>query len=162
MNRRTWPWATAAAVFTADRITKILAPGIPEGGLPLIPGVIGLRYAENRGIAFSMLSGVPWVPAVLSLLAITAAFLFLRGKKLHPLTLAGLMLMLGGAAGNMADRFIYGFVPDMIEVLFTRFAIFNIADACLCTGCGLVILALFLNKESAAEEKKPWKKGKSD
>ena len=148
--RKTWPWGTAAAVFVSDRVTKILAPGIPEEGTVLIPGIVGLRYAENRGIAFSLLSGMPWLPGILSLIIICAAFFFLRGKKLHPLMQTGLMLMLGGAAGNMADRFIHGFVPDMIEVLFTQFAIFNVADACLCTGCGLVILRLL----SAGEDRK--------
>ena len=78
MKRRTWPWLTALAVLAADRITKILAPGIPESGQPLIPGVIGLRYAENRGIAFSMLSGQPWLTGLLSLVIIIAAFLVLR------------------------------------------------------------------------------------
>ena len=32
MKRKIWPWAVAAAVFAADRITKALAKGIPEGG----------------------------------------------------------------------------------------------------------------------------------
>ena len=140
--RKVWPWAIAAAVFIADRITKILAPGIPEGGTVLIPGVIGLRYAENRGIAFSLLSGAPWVLGVISLLIIAAAFFFLRGKKLRPPALTGLMMMLGGAAGNMVDRFVHGFVPDMIEVLFMNFAIFNVADMFLCIGCGLVMISL--------------------
>ena len=145
--RKVWPWAIAAAVFIADRITKILAPGIPEGGTVLIPGVIGLRYAENRGIAFSLLSGAPWVLGVISLLIIAAAFFFLRGKKLRPPALTGLMMMLGGAAGNMVDRFVHGFVPDMIEVLFMNFAIFNVADMFLCIGCGLVMISL-LRKET--------------
>ena len=140
--RKVWPWAVAAAVFIADRITKMLAPGIPESGLVLIPGVVGLRYAENRGIAFSLLSGAPWVLGIVSLGIIAAAFFFLRGKEIRPVALAGLMMMLGGAAGNMADRFVHGFVPDMIEVLFTDFAIFNVADLFLCIGCGLVIIEL--------------------
>ena len=140
--RKVWPWAVAAAVFIADRVTKILAPGIPENGVVLIPGVIGLRYAENRGIAFSLLSGAPWALGVVSLLIIAAAFFCLRGKKLQPLALTGLMMMLGGAAGNMVDRFVHGFVPDMIEVLFMNFAIFNVADMFLCIGCGLVIISL--------------------
>ena len=79
---------------------------------------------------------------------IAAAFFFLRGRKLHSLTTAGLMMMLGGAAGNMVDRLIHGAVPDMIEVLFVQFAIFNVADVFLCTGCGLVILRLLFGKET--------------
>ena len=150
--RKLWPWGIAAAVFIADRMTKILAPRIPEDGQALIPGVLGLRYAENRGIAFSMLSGMPWVLGLVSLVIIAAVFFFLRGKKLRAMTLAGLMMMLGGAAGNMLDRFIHGFVPDMIEVLFVQFAVFNVADMFLCIGCGLVILQLLFGREMTGEK----------
>ena len=147
--KKFWPWLIAAAVLAADRVTKILARGIPEGGQVVIPGVVGLRYAENKGIAFSMLSGMPWIPGLLSLLVIVAAFIYLRKKELHPLSRAGLMMMLGGAVGNMIDRFAYGFVPDMIEVLFMKFAIFNVADACLCVGCALVIIRLLFIRGEA-------------
>ena len=150
--RKLWPWGIAAAVFIADRVTKILAPRIPEDGQALIPGVLGLRYAENRGIAFSLLSGMPWVLGLVSLVIIAAVFFFLRGKKLRAMTLAGLMMMLGGAAGNMLDRFIHGFVPDMIEVLFMQFAVFNVADMLLCIGCGLVILQLLFGREMTGEK----------
>ena len=150
--RKLWPWGIAAAVFIADRVTKILAPRIPEDGQALIPGVLGLRYAENRGIAFSLLSGMPWLLGLVSLAIIAAVFFFLRGKKLRAMTLAGLMMMLGGAAGNMLDRFIHGFVPDMIEVLFVQFAVFNVADMFLCIGCGLVILQLLFGREMTGEK----------
>ncbi len=150
--RKFLPWGLALAVFIADRVTKILAPGIPAEGQTLIPGVLGLRYAENRGIAFSLLSGMPWVLGLVSLLIIAAVFFFLRGKKLPPLVLTGLMMMLGGAAGNMTDRFIHGFVPDMIEVLFVQFAVFNVADMFLCIGCGLVILQLLFGREMTGEK----------
>ncbi len=151
MKKRIWPGMIAGAVFLGDRVTKILAERIPPEGSTLIPGVVGLRYAQNRGIAFSLLSDVPWLPGVLSLVIIIAAFLLLRGKKIPPAEMTGLMLMLGGALGNLADRLIRGFVPDMIEVLFVRFAIFNIADACLCVGCAVVILGLIFGR---AEEEK--------
>lgn len=147
MFRKFGSWGIAVLVFALDRVAKILAVRIPEGGTVLIPGVLGLRYAENRGIAFSMLSGAPWVLGLLSLAIIVAAFLFLRKKTLHPLSLAGLMMMLGGAAGNMLDRFIHGYVPDMIEFLFVNFAIFNVGDACLCVGCALVIIRLLFIRD---------------
>ena len=127
--KRIWPGILAAAVWTADRITKVLAPGIPEEG--------------------QLLSGVPWLPGLLSLAAVIGGFLLLRKKKIHPLAMTGLMMMLGGALGNMVDRFFLGYVPDMIEVLFMEFAIFNVADAFLCVGCALVILRLLLEKDPA-------------
>ena len=147
MIRRGWPWILAAAVLTADRVTKMLAAGIPQEGIQLIPGVIALRYTKNTGAAFSILSGHPWLLGLVSLAAITGAFLYLRGKKLRPLTMTGLMMMLGGAVGNMLDRFLTGYVPDMIEPLFVRFAVFNVADMFLCVGCGLVALSLLRNTE---------------
>ena len=142
MNKRLLFWGTAAAVLAADRITKELAPGIPEGGVALIPGVLGLRYAENRGIAFSLLSGAPRLLGVLSLALIAAGFLWLRKKELKPFPLFALALMAGGAAGNMIDRLVRGYVPDMIEALFVRFPVFNIADAALTAGCVLVMVSL--------------------
>ena len=146
-NKKFWIFAIAPVVFLLDRIAKILAVKIPEDGTVLIPGVVGLRYTQNRGIAFSMLSGRPWLLGLLSLAIMIAAFLYLRKKPLHILTLTGLMMMLGGAAGNMVDRFFLGYVPDMIEVLFMQFAIFNVGDMFLCVGCALVILRLLFSRD---------------
>ena len=135
-------WAIVAIVLIADRITKELAPGIPAEGIELIPGVIGLRYAENRGAAFSILSGAPRLLGVLSLAVIAGGYLWLRKKKIAALPLAGLALMAGGAAGNMFDRLIRGYVPDMIETLFMAFPVFNAADSCLVIGCMIVMISI--------------------
>lgn len=149
---RKYGWI-ALLVLAADRVTKILAARLPAEGLVLIPGVVGLRYAENRGMAFSLLSGHPRLLGVVSLAVIIAAFLILRKKKIPPLPMVGLMLMLGGAVGNMIDRFLTGTVTDMVETLFVDFAIFNVADACLCVGCGLVILHLLFGRDEETPEK---------
>lgn len=142
MNKKGLFWGIAAAVIALDRITKLLAPGLPAEGVTLIPGVIGLRYAENRGIAFSLLSGYPRVLGILSLALIIGGYAWLRKKNLRTFPLTGLALMAGGAAGNMADRLISGYVPDMIETLFVRFPIFNVADSCLTIGCVMLIISL--------------------
>ena len=135
-------WVIMTIVLILDRVTKELAAGIPENGIALIPGVAGLRYAENRGAAFSMLSGYPRLLGVLSLVLIVAGFLWLRKKEIAVFPLTGLALMAGGAAGNMIDRLVRGFVPDMIETLFVSFPVFNIADSCLTVGCVLVMISL--------------------
>ncbi len=129
-------------MIVLDRVTKVLAPGLPADGVVLIPGVIGLRYAENRGIAFSLLSGYPRALGVLSLAVIAAGFLWLRKKEIAPFPLAALALMAGGAAGNMADRLIRGFVPDMIETQFVNFPVFNVADSCLVVGCVMMMICI--------------------
>ncbi len=141
-RKKTIFWAIVALVLAADRITKELAEGIPAEGIPLIPGVLGLRYAENRGIAFSLLNGYPRVMGILSLALIIGGYIWLRKKDLAPFPLAGLALMAGGAAGNMLDRLVRGFVPDMIETLFVSFPVFNIADSCLTIGCVLMMVSI--------------------
>ena len=140
-------WIIVIAVLIVDRITKELAPGIPAEGIGIIPGVIGLRYAENKGAAFSMLSGAPRLLGVLSLALIVGGFVWLRKKKFAAFPLAGLALMAGGAAGNMFDRLIRGYVPDMIETLFITFPVFNAADSCLVIGCMLLIISLLFRKQ---------------
>ena len=149
MRKELW---IAPAVFALDRISKLFAERVPPEGIPLIPGVLGLRYARNTGMAFSLFSGHPWLLGLLSLVIVAAAFFFLRKQKIPRLPMIGLAGMLGGAVGNMLDRLVTGYVPDMIEFLFVRFAVFNLADAALTTGCALVMLHLLFGGKKAPKE----------
>ena len=144
-------WPIVILVLIADRITKELAPGIPAEGIEVIPGVIGLRYAENQGAAFSMLSGAPRLLGVLSLALIVGGYIWLRKKKFAAFPMVCLALMAGGAAGNMFDRLIRGYVPDMIETRFISFPVFNVADSCLVIGCILLIISLLFRKQDWKE-----------
>ena len=144
-------WLIVILVLIVDRITKELAPGIPAIGIEIIPGVVGLLYAENKGAAFSILSGAPRLLGVLSLVLIVGGFVWLRKKKLELFPLVGLALMAGGAAGNMFDRLIRGYVPDMIETRFITFPVFNVADSCLVIGCILLIISLLFRKQDWKE-----------
>ena len=134
-------------VLALDRISKELAAGLPGDGIVLIPGVLGLRYAQNTGAAFSLLAGQPRLLGILSLAVIAAGFLWLRKKPLAAFPLAALALMAGGAAGNMIDRLVRGYVPDMIEALFVNFPVFNVADSCLTVGCGMLMISLLFRKK---------------
>lgn len=135
----------------ADQLTKHWARGLTQP-MTLIPGVIGLRYAENTGMAFSLLSGQPWLLGVLSAVLIIAGAMVLRRYRLGRLSRVAAMLMLGGAVGNMIDRFFTGYVVDMIEVLAFRFAIFNVADACLTVGCCLMAVSLLFKPDEWSEK----------
>ena len=135
-------WVIVILILIIDRITKELAPGLPPEGITLIPGVLGLLYAENIGAAFSILSGAPRLLGVLSLALIVGGYSWLRNKRLRTPALIGLAMMAGGAAGNMFDRLIRGYVPDMIETRFVNFPVFNIADSCLTVGCVIVMICI--------------------
>ena len=151
MKKKRIFWVVVVLVLLFDRVTKELAFGIPAEGTELIPGVIGLRYAENVGVAFSLLSGAPRLLGLLSLVLIVGGYVWLRKKKIAMLPTVGLALMAGGAAGNMFDRLIRGFVPDMIETQFMNFPVFNVADSCLVIGCVIVMISILFRSGDWSE-----------
>ncbi len=132
--------AVKAYAFLCLRQTDMFSSYLPVQ--TLIPGVLQMRYAENTGMAFSLLDGMPWLLGVASVAAIWLGWLILRRYRLGTLSRIAAMLMLGGAVGNMIDRFFRGYVVDMFEVLFVNFAVFNVADAALTVGAGLMAASL--------------------
>ena len=140
LRRRCRGWWIALLAALADRLTKRLAAGLAGGG-PLIPGILNLRPVENRGIAFSMLSGQGALLAILTvaLIAGLLAWLILRPEA-PGLLRAGLWLVAGGGLGNLYDRLTAGSVSDFLELAFVRFAVFNVADVCICLGAALAVI----------------------
>ena len=147
------------AITAADQISKYLVvQNIPLGGeVPLIPGLVHLTYVQNTGAAFSMLEGARWLFVVI-FLVLTVAVVWDMVKKVMPFTLLERWLIVciyAGGLGNIIDRVLLGYVVDMIEVEFVRFAVFNVADCFITCGCILLVLHLaFWNKEFWKEEKK--------
>ena len=61
--------------------------------------------------------------------------------------------MLAGAIGNLIDRALFGSVTDMFNLLFMRFAVFNVADICVvCGGIAFCVYFLFLYDREKKEE----------
>ncbi|MBQ8655311.1 MAG: signal peptidase II [Clostridia bacterium] len=147
---RRYGWI-ALAVLVLDQAVKQLARGL-DAPFALIPGVLGFTYAENTGMAFSLFSGRSWLLGVLSAAVIVIGYLVLRRYRLGGAASVAAMLMLGGAAGNMIDRFACGYVVDMFEVLLFRFAIFNVADAALTIGCGIMAASLLFRPDEWSEK----------
>ena len=142
---RRYGWI-ALLTLAADQAVKYLACRL-QTTFTLIPGVLAFTYAENTGMAFSLLSGRSWLLGLISAAVIVLGLMALRRYRLGPLPSVAAMLMLGGAAGNMIDRLFHGYVVDMFEVLLFRFAIFNVADAALTVGCVLMAASLLFNSK---------------
>ena len=135
-----------AVLIAADQAVKILVEAnIPENGVAsLIPGVIGLTFCKNTGAAFSFLSDSYWLLLVVRIvMSIGVAFGLARYYRRisRPLRL-GLCLVLAGAIGNLIDPILLGYVRDMFEFYFMKFAIFNVADIYITVGVTLVALCL--------------------
>ena len=136
----------ALLVIAADQVTKRLALSL-QAPVTLIPGILGLRLTRNTGVAFSLLSGVPWLVTVLSAAVLVLGGCLLRRYRLGALTRTGAMLIAGGALSNLISRVTEGSVIDMVEFLFVNFAVFNAADIALTVGCGLLILSLLIRPD---------------
>ena len=140
-----YAWISVLVVMT-DQLVKAFARTL-RGPVTLLPGLMGLRYSENTGMAFSLLSQHTWLLTALSAALILAGWLALRRYRLGKLSRVAAMLMLGGAVGNLIDRLFVGYVVDMFEVLLFRFAIFNVADAALSVGAVLLAITLLFFPE---------------
>lgn len=147
----------AAAVLAVDVVTKVLAVAELEGREPvaLLGGLVNLVLVRNPGAAWSLATGYTWV---LSLIAIAVVVVLIRvARRLRSTGWAiALGLVLGGALGNLVDRFfrspgpLSGHVVDMVSLVRpdgTFFPVFNAADAAVCCGGVLLVLLSLTGRE---------------
>ena len=154
----------SALIVLIDQAVKyVITSRLAEGGVhALIPGIVHLTHIQNTGAAFSMLSNMRWVlVAVSAVCSVLLIILVLRFKKPWICRLC-LAAILGGAVGNLIDRFLFGSVTDMFEVEFIKFAVFNVADICITGGAVLFCLCYLVygivqaaKKRSHPEEAAP-------
>lgn len=133
------------AVIAADHAVKrwVEANMDLHETLHLLPH-LALYRTYNTGIAFSMLDWLqgPWLLLLPVLIIVAVSWLALRTPRSHQLARTGFALIVGGAIGNLIDRATLGHVVDYVlfHVGDWSFAIFNLADACITVGAGLLLL----------------------
>ncbi len=137
---------TALLVSALDLMIKLL-PGLKAG--VLIPGILGTTYAQNTGVAFGLFTGQAVVMLLVSALVTLLGSILVSRLQLTKFEGFALGLMLGGAVGNIIDRALHGAVTDYLEFLFFRFPVFNLADAALTCGAGLLIIYWLLLKKGS-------------
>jgi len=142
---------TALLAVLVDQAVKWASTTHLVEGRPvrILGGLVYLSLLRNSGAAFSLGSAHTWIFPVITLVVVGWILRLAVRLRSVPWALA-LGLVLGGALGNLGDRLFrapgpfQGHVVDMISVFAPygqRFAVFNIADACLTVG---VCLAVFL------------------
>jgi signal peptidase II len=150
----------AAAVIALDQYTKHLicsSLGL-YGRIEVIPGFLDIIHIRNSGVAFGFLKGFGIQYKTLSLIGVTGVAVFLLGflisqvrrdQKLQAFSLA---LILGGAIGNIIDRFRLGEVVDFVDAHWQEayhWPAFNVADAAISIGIVLLLVdELLLQKKS--------------
>lgn len=119
--------------------------------LVIIPNVLSLQYHENTGAVWGIMSGkVQFLSIFTLIIMILIGYLYFKipqTKRLKALRVIA-VLILGGAVGNLIDRFLLGHVVDFIYFEIIDFPLFNIADSFLTVSCILLfILAIFYYKD---------------
>lgn len=147
---RTTPFLIAGLIFVLDRGTKVLIERNVSmwDSHPVIPNIVNIVYTRNTGAAFGLFRDAPEMVRAVLLIGMAAAILcvlawMLWKEATNPWPLA---LLLGGAAGNLYDRAVYGSVTDFIQVFIGSYEwpSFNVADSAITVGA--ILLALDMLK----------------
>jgi signal peptidase II len=139
---------TAVVVLALDLATKVLVVATMTDGqrIPLLGDTVSLYLIRNSGAAFSLATGLTWVLTLVAIVVVVGIVRFARRLR-SPGWAIALGLVLGGALGNLTDRFfrapgpLVGHVVDFVSVGW--WPVFNAADSAICCGGALlVVLAL--------------------
>lgn len=156
----------APLAFLADQITKIVARArlpVDASGygirVPVIENHFDWVLAYNTGSAFSLFHGVGAARIFLTVIGLFAVsvviWLIKRAGDHETWMVAALSLMVGGAAGNLVERILFGKVTDFILWRYHEhtWPVFNIADACLAVAVVLFLVTSFATarRQRAAE-----------
>ena len=153
---------TTLLLLIADQATKYWATVVlkPVFMIEVIPGFFRLTYATNRGVAFSLFADsemeIRYILAGVSLLAavMVSAYQWRTPVRKVGLNMA-FSLMLAGIIGNLIDRIRLGEVVDFIDLHWAEvytWPTFNVADAAICVGAGLLALQLIIEERAAQRD----------
>ena len=134
----------AAIVLAVDIVSKVLAvrlltPGQP---VPIIGDTVTWTLVRNSGAAFSMATGYTWVLTLIAT-AVVIGIIWMGRRLVSPWWALGLGMILGGAMGNLVDRFfrspgpLRGHVVDFFSVGW--WPVFNVADPSVVGGAILLV-----------------------
>lgn len=152
----TGPMLFAAAIVLADQLTKVAAVKwlTYQQAMPVLPG-FNLTLMHNPGAAFSFLADAGgwqrWFFAGLA--CVVSAYLVYLIRVSEPaarIYRSGLVLILGGAVGNLIDRLRLGYVIDFVELYYRTWSwpAFNVADAAITLGAGFFLLGSLRSAEA--------------
>lgn len=145
-----WGILLVIAIVACDQLSKYAIRSLfnVNESVSVFGDFFELRYIQNDGAAFSSFAGKQAFLIAVSIIAIIGAAFFLRKMKSEgAMFKVALLCIIAGGIGNLIDRFLLGYVTDMLS--FSIFPpVFNIADIAVCLGCGiLIVYVLFFMKD---------------
>jgi signal peptidase II len=160
MTRVRWSAPAAVAfivgvIIALDQLSKEIivrqiGPDTQRTSIDILPGVFQFRFVRNTGSAFGLFQGRSEMIAILAMGAIAFLAIYYMRRARHDALLAvAIGLQIGGATGNLIDRFRYGYVVDFLD--FPRFPTFNIADSAITVGVVLLMYVLLFRDIDRSE-----------
>ncbi len=136
--------SVAAVVLALDIATKVVAVALlnPSQPVPIIGDTVTWTLVRNSGAAFSMATGYTWMLTVIAT-GVVIGIMWMGRRLVSPWWAVGLGMILGGAMGNLADRFfrspgpLRGHVVDFLSVGW--WPVFNVADPAVVGGAILLV-----------------------
>lgn len=143
-------WISGVVVFLDQASKRMVMESMFLGeSIPVLGSFFRLTYIHNPGAVFGLRLGGNVAHLVFAGVAlIMVAAMWLRLPPGERVASAGLAFVLGGAVGNVIDRVRFGAVVDFLDFGFgsLRWWVFNVADASVTVGAGLLILGCGLLK----------------
>jgi signal peptidase II len=146
------------AVVALDQFTKWLIRDVMTLGqsIPVIGDAVRITFIENDGIAFGLhvKNAVLFTGFSIAACIFIVVYLWMQRREGNWLK-SGLILILGGAIGNLIDRITSGRVVDFIDVGLrtVRWPVFNVADSAVVVGMGILIVLTILEEKKKPAEK---------
>ena len=146
-NHFLWWLSIAALVIIFDQATKLITLNqIAEHGSRKITSFLNWVLVYNPGAAFSFLADghgwQKWFFIGIGTIAVIVMLWLLKRHSTQGIFCFSIALILGGAIGNLVDRFVHGAVVDFIDIYYQQFhwPAFNVADSSITLGTFLLIV----------------------
>lgn len=140
-------------IIIIDQLTKLLTKQFMQEkeSISVIGDILRLTYIKNPGMAFGIqIGGKLFYTIFASIACVIILVYFFRLRPENFWARFALVSILGGALGNLIDRFIYSEVVDFIDVRIIRWPVFNFAD--IAVSVGMIILIVIVVFERSREE----------
>ncbi|MBZ2173940.1 signal peptidase II [Schnuerera sp. xch1] len=140
-------------IVLLDQVTKSAAIKYLKGNSPraIIDNFFQLYYVENYGAAFGILQNKKLFFVIATFIVVISIILFLikYPNNINRAMKISMVMLLGGAVGNLIDRIRVGYVVDFLSVKLPfgyNFPVFNVADIFIVTGTLLIMIMVLFNK----------------